>query len=468
VTRTIKNTLVPVNRFPPEILFRILEYRTRECDLVAATQVCRYWRSNLISGPSLWTYFQFQDKSRHNIDRTLTYLERSKSAPINVSIHSSSEQNLDVLKPLTPHIARMRSLVFQVSHDIYTASRLFCNPAPLLQHLEIRTSEGVVHLPDNFLGQRAPSLRSVNFYRTCPRLEFLFPLPNLTEFHLSLVDDTTPFRVGAPFQFLSESPLLQKISVDVHDRIVQDVSLDKVISLESLVDLDCGCNCAGQLLPFLRLPRLKRLRVTSTRSRQTQTLADFLPYGGRALLAGVTKIFHYLDKYGHSHRVELSGNEFDVSFCAFHIRTNTTLIDWSPDQTFVPFGQIEDLKLEGSAPTPTGLPIDVFALENLRVLRMALWSEETTEELLRSLHPGPGVAEVPCRFLQEIEYSFWKYQGLGLPGLFVSLVRERKHAGYQMRLVSLVIRRDAFHQDLLEKLKEHVGEVRTRELDEGV
>ena len=362
----------------------------------------------------------------------------------------------------------MRSLVIQTDHDFYTASRLFCNPAPLLQHLEIHTSEGVVRLPDNFLGQRAPSLRFVSFHRTCPTLEFLFPLPNLTEFHLSLVDGATPFRVGALFQFLSESPLLQKIGVDVHERIVQDVSLDKVISLESLVELDCRCNCAGQLLPFLRLPRLKRLRVTSTGSRQIQTLADVLPYGGRALLAGVTKFFHYFDKYEPSHKVELSNNEVGVSFYTFHTRINTTLIDWSPDQTCIPFGQIEDLKFEGCSPTPTDLPINVFALENLRVLRMALWGEETTEELLRLLHPGPGVAEVPCRFLQEIEYRVWKYQGLSPPGLFVSLVRERKHAGYQLGLASLVIGRDASYLDLLEELKEHVGEVRTRAWDKGV
>ena len=439
-------------------MLRILECRTRERDLVAATQVCRYWRSTLISRPSLWTCFQFQ--SSHDLDRTLTYLKRSKSAPIDISIDTDLTGNLDVLEYLAPRIARTRSLIIQADHDIHAASLLFCNPAPLLQHLEILTSEGVVHLPDNFLGQQAPSLRSVSLVRTCPRLESLFPLPNLTEFHLSLVDDTTPFRVGALFQFLSESPQLQNIGVDVHDRSVQDVFLNKVISLESLVELDCGCDCASQIIPFLKLPRLKRLRVTSREQGRAQTLADVLPHGGRPLLAGVTKIL-YLS--GAPYSVELSGNGVDVSF-RVPPPTETTLLDWSPDQAYIPFGQIEDLEFRGLSPTRIGLHINAFALENLRVLRVTLFNKERTTGLLRAFHPGPGTAEVPCRSLQEIEvYStYWGSQE-PLPRLLVSLVKERKQAGCQLRLVSLVVGYEGYHRDFLLELKEHVGEVRARE-----
>jgi len=455
----VKNTFVPINRLPPEILSRILECRTRERDLVMATQVCWYWRSTLVFSPSLWTCFQFRKESRHDIDRTLTYLERSKSASIDVRIENDLEQNLDLLKYLVPHIARTRSLAIWIFRDIHTASLLFCNPAPLLQHLEIRTSEDVVHLPDNFFGQRAQSLRSVKFVRICPTLGSLFPLPNLMEFHLSL-GTTTPFYVRALFQFLSESPLLQKICINVRNLGIQDVFLNKVISLEFLVELDCDCNCASQIIPFLRLPRLKRLRVTSREQEQAQTLADVLPYGGRPLLAGVTKMLYDNSQYTHSHRVELSGNGIDVSFRLFRTTASTNLVDWPPDKTCVPFGQIEDLKFQGCPPPPTGLPINVFALENLRVLRVALFHEEPTKGLLRALHPGPGAAEIPCRSLQgiAIDYIYWKSQG-PLPWLLVSLVRERKQAGYQLRLVCLVARDDASCRDFLEELKEHVGGV---------
>ena len=200
----VKNATLPVSRFPPEILLGVLEYRTNEQDLVAATHVCRYWRSILISTPSLWTCFQFH--SRYDLDRTLTYLERSKSAPINVSVNPGVPQGPEVLKCLAPHITRTRSLIIQGSHGIHVASFFFCNPTPSLQHLELMSSESSVRLPENFLSQQAPLLRSVNFNGICPTFESPFPLPNLTEFYLRLPEGAGPFRMSALLWFFYSSP----------------------------------------------------------------------------------------------------------------------------------------------------------------------------------------------------------------------------------------------------------------------
>ena len=365
----------------------------------------------------------------------------------------------------------MRSLVIPTFRRIYTASPLFCNPAPLLQQLGIYghsyvSSGGVVHLPENFLGKRVPSLRSVKLYCICPTLESPFPLPNLTEFYISL-DSTTPFRVGALFLFFSESPLLQKVDVTAYGRSVQDVSLDKVISLESLVELSCYCNCASQIIPFLRLPRLKRLRVASLEPIQAQTLANILPHGGRALLARVTKLRYDSNQQTPSRSIELTGDEVYVSLYALPATADATVVDWPPDQTYIPFGQVEDLKF-GQDP-PTGRPIDVFAFDNLRILRVVPWDGEFTGEHLRSLHPDTGAAKIPCRSFQEIEvdYAYSEFRA-PLPELLVSLVRERKQAGCQLRLVSLVVEYDRSRRDFMEELKEHVREVRVRAWGSGV
>jgi len=423
-----------------------------------ATQVCRDWRSALISSPSLWTCFQFQ--SSYDPDRTLTYLERSKSAPIDVCINTS--RDLDVLKYLAPHIARTRSLIIRASYGVDDATLLLCNPAPLLQHLEIHAFGGIIHLSNDFLGRQAPSLRFIRFNYIYPKLETLPPLPNLTEFHLSLPSGTGPLRMGALFRFFSGSPLLQKIGIDVRDQTVQDSSLDQVISLESLVELDYTSNLAGQILPFLRLPCLKRLRVTSPlQPGQAQTLADILPYGGRPILAGATKMTYRSRLYGYADIVGLSNNGVDVLFSAFRTTQGPITVDRFSDQTCVPMGQIEDLKLEGDSPTAAGFPIDFFALRSLRVLRVAIWGGEYTEELLCSLRPESG-AEVPCPSLEEIEieHCYWGSQE-PLPRLFIDLVRERKRVGHQLRLVCLVVTPDS-DQDLVEELREHVEEVRVR------
>ena len=103
-------------------------------------------------------------------------------------------------------------------------------------------------------------------------------------------------------------------------------------------------------------------------------------------------------------------------------------------------------------------------MENLRVLRIAPWAGGLIEGFLRSLLPNPG-GEVPCRSLQEIEieYTHWESKGQ-LQTLFISLVRERKRAGHQLRFLRLVIAHES-DRDLVEELKEDVGEVQARVWD---
>lgn len=351
-------------------------------------------------------------------------------------------------------------MIIQGSYDVHAASLLFCNPAPSLRHLEIYAFEGFVRLPDNFLGRQAPSLRSVSLSGICPTFESPFPLPNLTELYLYMPEGTGPFRMSGLFQFFSNSPLLQRISISIPSQTVQDVPPDQVVSLESLVELGYTCNSAGRVLPCLRLPRLKQLRVSLSLG-QMQKLADILPHNGHTLLAGATKMLYYSDQY--LLRVDLSGDGVDVSFSAFRTTAyHNPSVDWFSDQSHIPFGQIEDLKVE-SRSIDTYFPINIFALGNLRVLRAVLWDAPFAEGFLRSLHPHLG-AGIPCRSLREIEYTYWGSQGQLLWEL-ISLLRERKRAGHRLRLVCLpsVQELGQIDQDLLEELMEHAGEVRARD-----
>ena len=280
---------VPVNRLPPEIFSRILEDRTRERELVPATHVCqRYWRSTLISAPSLWECFRF--RSGHDLDRTLTYLERSKSAPIDIAIDRRLSPDPKVFKYLAPHLARTRSLIMQGSYGIHGASLLFCNPAPSLKLLKIHSRQGFAPLSENFLGQQAPSLNFVNFTGICPTFESLFPLPNLVEFNLHLPEGTGLFRVDAMFRFLSGCPRLRKVRINIPDETLQGIAQGQVISLESLVELGYAHNPGGRVLPCLKLPQLEQLQVSSSLEPvQVQKLDDILPYDSRRLLAGIKK-----------------------------------------------------------------------------------------------------------------------------------------------------------------------------------
>ena len=90
------------------------------------------------------------------------------------------------------------------------------------------------------------------------------------------------------------------------------------------MELDHACNFAGSILPFLRLPHLKKLRVFSLRPGQVHNLADTLPQYGSALLAGATKLWCCFDTYPHSTQVNLSGNGVDVSLSAYYTMTDAT------------------------------------------------------------------------------------------------------------------------------------------------
>jgi len=440
---------------PPEILSRVLEYRTSERDLVAATHVCQYWRSTLTSSPSLWSYFRFT--SGHNADRTVTYLERSKSAPIDVSIDMVFFQNSEVLQYFAPHIARTRSLIIQGSRgDISAASLLFCNPTTSLQHLGLLVYEGLVRLPDNFLGQQVPSLRSVRFSGIYLTPVSTFPLPNLTEFSLYLPQEGGPFHMSALFRYFSCCPRLQKLCIGAASAVLQG-GLDEAISLESLVELDYAYKSADRILPFLRLPRLKKLRVhSSSGSGQVQKAVDRLPYGGHVLLTGATDMVYFSDQ--SSLRVDFSGNGTDVTFITFGTTVDPITVDWFSDETCIPFGRIEDLKVEGWL-TDTDFPINTFALENLGILRVSRWEAEFIEKFLRLFHPDPG-AGVPCQSLREIDFIHLGLEESSRRSL-ISLVRERKRAGHQLRLLRLSTVQES-HQDLAEELRKHVAEVRLR------
>ena len=449
-TRTIKNTFIPINKLPPEILSNVLEHRTGDRELVVATHVCQRWRSTLISSPSLWACFRFT--TSHDINRTSTYLERSKSAPIDIGVSLDLPGGPEVFKYLAPHIARTRHLTIQGHHTkVHTACLLLRTPSPTLRHLLLRANGGIVRLPDDFLGRQAPSLRSIILNGIFQPFESHFPLPSLIEFNLSLWNGMGPLHVGALFQFLSGCPWLRKIFINAEE-MPQTITLDRITSLESLVELDYLCTPVGRILPYLRLPRLERLQVSSSFG-PGQNLADLLPHGGHTLLAGATEIKYHSHEF--TQEIKFSGKGTDISFTILRPTTAHTPVDWFPDDTSIPFGQIEDLTVEVSV--IMDLPFNVVSFENLRVLRIIPRNMPFVERFLGSLYPYPG-AGVPCRSLQEIEYPLW-----GCLRPLINLTRERNRAGHQLELVCLLIHAwFETGQNFAEELKEYVGEVQTK------
>ena len=154
-----------------------------------------------------------------------------------------------------------------------------------------------------------------------------------------------------------------------------------------------------------------------------------------------------------SHRVDLSGNEVAVSLVASYTMGGS-YVDWFSDQTCNPFGQIEDLEVNGYSADMN----NAFIFENLRVLRIDQWDRERGKWFLRLLHPDP-VTGVPCRFLRRIECASPTFPESHL-GSLTRLLRKRKQAGYQLELFCLSIEQE-YDLDLVKELREHVGEFKS-------
>ena len=452
--RTIKNTFLPVNRLPPEILSTVLENRTSDLDLVAATHVCRHWRSILISTPSFWTRFRFQPT--RDVSRALTYFERSKSAPIDIEMNVHSQLDLEFSKHLAPHIARTRSLIIGGDPDlVHATSLLLRNTAPFLQHLELHSLGLYAPLPDNLLSQHVLSLRCLRLRNVGTTFKSPFPLANLIEFELRLQEDAAPSCMTTLFLFLSGSPRLERIRIDTNE-VLQDIVPDQFILLESVVELEYSCGSAGRILPYLRLPRLEQLSVCSQFGfGPVQKLADILPHDGHLLLEGTTKMEYraYLD----THTLVFHGKNGDATLVMHLDPTNPTPVYWLSDTKYIPFRQIQELTV-GCSSDNADPPITAF--ENLEVLQIAPRSAmfngpPFTEELFRVLYPG---AEVPCHSLRVVRYTGWE----PLDPL-ISLVKARLQAGHRLELVELPTIRK-FSRRCVDELRKLVGEVVIRRL----
>ena len=429
VIRAIRNVHIPVNKLPPEVLCRVLQHRNCGQDLVVATHVCRYWRSTLISSPALWTSFQF--RSTDDVDRALAYLKRSKSVTIDIRIALSRPDNPGILRHFAPHMPRTRSLVMEGAFDLYTASSLLlCNPVPSLEHLEMRTDRRLAHAPENFLGRQAPLLRSAVFDGIFPALQSPFPLPSLTHLDLRLLRTMDPLPISSLLRLCSSCPRLLELHINIPCAMIQDVPLDRVVSLDSLVKLEYNYSLAGRFLPFLRLPHLKWLQVSSTR---LDKLADLLPQSGHILLSGVTKMSHFYD--GYSQVVELSG---EGVYAAFSVYDNNgtgpvTSAEWFSGGEYIPFGQIEDLEFVGQC---ISADFPIHLLKNVTKFKVTPWDGRIAGNVLRLLHPRPG-AGVPCPSLRFIEYTLQSPPEPYLRPL-INMARARALAGYRLELLDVL------------------------------
>jgi len=434
--RSARNLTVAVNRLPPEVLAKILGFRHDDRDLISATHVCGWWRSILLSTPLLWTEVVFGGP-----DRTLTYLERSKLAPLRVSIwgsaiHSSTGD--------MSWIGRMNSLCISGDKEqIESTAGQLCLPAPLLQSLAFSRPPGLqdwttvghsIHIPPAFLAQRVPSLRNLAFLSISPSPVTGIPLQNLTNLRWT----NSMVVIGELLTLLESAPLLEVIILEFGSGPAS-VKPRKFITLSKLRKLIWVIRGRFSLMRFIIAPELNDLSIRLNYSHilHNNNPSIILPPHQEhvPLLTEPTALRYVCHDFTRTWNFTYPSGRLTISESP-EFRTLDPPVDrWLAPSTPISFRSTKRLVVEGfnGFPLPGNIPIEQF--ESLEYLKLV----GEVDRLLKILQPNGNMTNgtLPVPFLSHLELRPTLFRSNFPFVALVEILRQRKVAGHGVKSVRI-------------------------------
>jgi hypothetical protein len=366
------------------------------------------------------------------MDRTSTYLERSKAAPIDVeAVKTRVSPNDLALGQVAPHLGRVRSMKITPSPgETLPAAFEFRSPAPLLRDLVVTgfPERHLSRLPRDFLGRHVPSLRSLVWSDT-PISQVPFSLSVYDLIRLPYAFEA-PDPLRAALGVISSAPLLERISLWIFDADilpypppVQDIRLDSLCHL----DLVSG-TALSRAIPHFKVPRLKRLSLFLPFDVNATTIADLLPSDSYPLLTEViSMVFYTLPKESS---MFLEGEDTEVSVTTFP-RVNGPTDDFFTTTPF-PLAQITRLTLKA---TTAPMAAKICEFTNLKHLDLQRCDEE--EQVLSDLSPFPQPGSlVSCPCLTTIKVTFCN-PITRVVNCLRQMVKSRKEAGNHLVTIKL-------------------------------
>ena len=268
-----KNSFVPVNRVPLEVLSLIPTHLPSQKDHFRATFVCRRWRRTFLQHGALWSQLYLSKGEVY----VKTLLERAKGSALDVIAGWMDPIGATALLP--PHIKRIRSLNFLRNTwvDIRKFSEFDSGPLPLLHTLKINTT-GVSTTSSLPLFSNAVNLRAFQLHLNSSRPLNLFIFPNIASFELSM-ESWGESRALHLLDFLEASPKLQTMRIRIHGLISFDgVPRKRVVILpnvESLSLVMSNSERGYQLAAHISCPSVKHTSLTHNRGTDDITQEMF-------------------------------------------------------------------------------------------------------------------------------------------------------------------------------------------------
>ncbi|TCD68967.1 hypothetical protein EIP91_009357 [Steccherinum ochraceum] len=360
-----RNSLAPINRFPPEILAEVFRYCKDPLDSnirlskrplsfrwIGITHVCHYWREVALDTSDLWSTIDLNNMADELREE---FLARSKSAHLSIRANKTdTERGADVVLAALPLFGRARSIDLELTHVLHRALSASPDLPPSFPHLKrlVLLDRSIDPNPDDpvpdFLGQcPAPSLEVLSVsgisvpWRSIPTtlteltVDETSNMPSASEFagilgrlrhlqHLSLTDalaSITPLP-KAP-KITSRVVLRQLQTLSITDRAEEGLDFLRRIVFSPSVGLN---------LEFAR-PREQQEQWSSfSRFDRLSSKIPIVPGVDRLLLTGTRIAFYRSDhpilpEARHDWSLSLSrGPYFNLTFDIWSAYSDYNLI----------------------------------------------------------------------------------------------------------------------------------------------
>ena len=392
---------------------------TRDEDVVALTHVCRGWREVFVSRPTLWTNLKCVDE-----DKTHVYLERSKSFPISLSLHSVYMAPPDSFFEFIPGISgRLKSLNVNLdSEDLQFISPYLSRPAPLLEVLWMR-SEYNPELESTLFDGGLPSLRELRLEHVRTKLPWRNMI-NLTSFTL----DSDSVSVCQLLDFFEGAPHLRRVEIHSTSPKRSGARDGRLVPLPHLQWMDTRNYSSSRLFDHLLIPVGAQLhmevdlllshRLEGCPPRFIDNLKN---------LSGFTAIGFYSGTWC----IEFSGPNGEVLMDTPEIGT-TLLLEFL---TYFDTSKTKRFEILGRRGSLTGDHVHRTLLP-MKDLHTIKFDQDNAAQTLHALHPGMSSSGVMvCPKLDELIIVRW--QGFDIEKV-AATVAARASRGAKLKSVKIV------------------------------
>ncbi|KAF9780829.1 hypothetical protein BJ322DRAFT_284954 [Thelephora terrestris] len=471
LVRSLKNSLAPINKIPPEVLSLLPDYCGKgddDRDLIKLTHVCRGWRELFTTRSSLWTQLDFR-----NVEKTRAYIQRSKYSPLELSLKNCDGASYtdEATSLMVPHIHRLKSLTVFAKILPEVFEHCFC-AAPLLEELDICVAGSRDPVLDSALfNGDLSTLRVLSLYGVTTHLPWR-TLANLRA--LTLGSWGPKHGVTQLLDIFESSPLLQTVSLEDSVPELSDAPPERIVSLPHLKSLTLTADPPHSiLLNHLCVPVGASLTSWSIFSGEESPLLDYLPdrspnFKNLSCITSVNLSFRSTQKFvrlcGPSGNLHLLAHWEGGAEFSSYVVDHRVLFSLSPP-ILSKTERLSISKYKHSGPAKVEDCLVFRALSSTKSLRALVLVKCHTLPFILALNPEENPSKLMlCPNLKELHFYNQSSKDLQI-GHLVRMAKSRALRGAKLSSISIVGLRGFVPGRGVSKLRAHIVHLECRSDD---